>query len=72
MNLIIVGICVTNNCSFLLDEDKKEREKDMIRHEMIPTERKNLTFWSKLYELQYKMLFNNQVRSSDMAFMCDY
>lgn len=23
-------------------------------------ERKNLTFWSKLYELQYKMLFNNQ------------
>ncbi|XP_063601521.1 protein O-mannosyltransferase 1-like isoform X1 [Penaeus indicus] len=41
-------------------EDKKEREKDLIRSEMIPTERKNLTFWNKLYELQYKMLFNNQ------------
>lgn len=41
-------------------EDKKEREREMIRQEMIPTERKNLTFWSKLYELQYKMIFNNQ------------
>lgn len=27
---------------------------------MIPTERRNLTFFEKLYELQYKMLFNNQ------------
>ncbi|KAG7168966.1 O-mannosyltransferase 1-like [Homarus americanus] len=41
-------------------EDKKEREKDLLRSEMIPMERKNLTFWNKLFELQYKMLFNNQ------------
>ncbi|KAK3883841.1 hypothetical protein Pcinc_011857 [Petrolisthes cinctipes] len=41
-------------------DDKKEREKEILRSEMIPMERKNLTFWSKLYELQYKMLFNNQ------------
>lgn len=41
-------------------DDKKEREKELLRSEMIPMERKNLTFWSKLYELQYKMLFNNQ------------
>ncbi|KAG0721721.1 Protein O-mannosyltransferase 1 [Chionoecetes opilio] len=41
-------------------EDKKEREKDLLRSEMIPLERKNLTYWNKLYELQYKMLFNNQ------------
>ena len=32
----------------------------MISSEMIPTERRNLTFWAKLYELQYKMIFNNQ------------
>lgn len=31
-----------------------------MRSEMIPMERRNLTFWNKLYELQYKMLFNNQ------------
>ena len=31
-----------------------------MRSEMIPLERRNLTYWHKLYELQYKMLFNNQ------------
>ncbi|XP_071520863.1 protein O-mannosyltransferase 1 isoform X1 [Panulirus ornatus] len=41
-------------------DDKKEREKDILQSEMIPMERKNLTFWNKLFELQYKMLFNNQ------------
>ncbi|RXG71608.1 Protein O-mannosyltransferase 1 [Armadillidium vulgare] len=41
-------------------EDQKEREKELIKQEMIPTERRNLTFFEKLYELQYKMLFNNQ------------
>lgn len=41
-------------------DDKKEREKELIRSEMIPMERRNLTFWNKFYELQYKMLFNNQ------------
>lgn len=53
--------CATHNTKSLSTaEDKKEREKDLIRSEMIPIERKNLTFWNKLYELQYKMLFNNQ------------
>ncbi|XP_018024588.1 protein O-mannosyltransferase 1 [Hyalella azteca] len=41
-------------------ENQKEREKELISSEMIPTERRELDFWSKLYELQYKMLFNNQ------------
>ncbi|MCL4122913.1 UNVERIFIED_CONTAM: hypothetical protein GTU68_050730, partial [Idotea baltica] len=41
-------------------EDQKEREKELIKQEMIPTERRNLTFFDKLYELQYKMIFNNQ------------
>ncbi|KAF2354988.1 Protein O-mannosyl-transferase C-terminal four TM domain, partial [Trinorchestia longiramus] len=41
-------------------EDQKEREKELISSEMIPTERRELNFWAKLYELQYKMLFNNQ------------
>lgn len=45
---------------FCTGDDKKEREKDILQSEMIPMERKNLTFWNKLFELQYKMLFNNQ------------
>ena len=42
-------------------EDPKEREKERERVAMIPTVTHNLTFWEKLYELQYKMVFNNQV-----------
>ena len=41
-------------------EDQKEREKELIKQEMIPTERRNSSFLEKLYELQYKMIFNNQ------------
>lgn len=41
-------------------EDQKEREKELIKQEMIPTERRNLTFFDKLFELQYKMIFNDQ------------
>ena len=64
MSYILIG---TKKCIYFFDiicyslaEDKKEREKELMTSEMIPTERRNLTFWSKLYELQYKMIFNNQ------------
>lgn len=41
-------------------EDEKERERDMVKAEMIPLSATTLTFWDKFYELQYKMFFNNQ------------
>jgi len=41
-------------------EDPKERERERLSVEMIPPHAVNLTFWEKLYELQYKMIFNNQ------------
>jgi len=41
-------------------EDPKERERERMNVEMIPPQVANLTFWEKLWELQYKMIFNNQ------------
>lgn len=43
-----------------IGEDEKERERDMVKAEMIPLSATTLTFWDKFYELQYKMFFNNQ------------
>lgn len=40
-------------------DDKKERRSEIINSEMIPTERQNLTFLDKFYELQFKMIFNS-------------
>ncbi|KAF5281576.1 hypothetical protein FQA39_LY05111 [Lamprigera yunnana] len=39
-------------------EDQKDRERDMISAEMIPTTATTLSFWDKFFELQYKMLFS--------------
>ncbi|XP_018323085.1 protein O-mannosyltransferase 1 isoform X2 [Agrilus planipennis] len=38
-------------------EDQKDRERDIIASEMIPTSAPQLSFWNKFFELQYKMLF---------------
>lgn len=37
-------------------EDRKERERELVSAEMIPTAVTQLTFWEKFAELQYKML----------------
>ncbi|XP_047515164.1 protein O-mannosyltransferase 1 [Pieris napi] len=36
-------------------EDKKERERELVTAEMIPTAATRLSFWAKFLELQYKM-----------------
>ncbi|KAL0269207.1 UNVERIFIED_CONTAM: hypothetical protein PYX00_007014 [Menopon gallinae] len=41
-------------------DDQKERERDMVNAEMIPTQATSLTFWEKMMELQYKMLISYQ------------
>lgn len=41
---------------YCLGEDQKERERDLVNAEMIPTAATKLSFWEKLLELQYKML----------------
>ncbi|XP_017784724.1 PREDICTED: protein O-mannosyltransferase 1 [Nicrophorus vespilloides] len=40
-------------------EDQKERERDLVNAEMIPTAVTHLSFWDKLYELHYKMMFSS-------------
>ncbi|CAH1967386.1 unnamed protein product [Acanthoscelides obtectus] len=40
-------------------EDQKERERDMVTAEMIPTAPTKLSFWQKFLELHYKMLFSS-------------
>jgi Dolichyl-phosphate-mannose--protein O-mannosyl transferase len=43
-----------------LDEDQKDRERELVNAEMIPLRATSLSFWEKFIELQYKMLFANQ------------
>lgn len=45
------------NCFMFSAEDQKERERDLVTAEMIPTTATKLTFWEKFFELQYKMIF---------------
>lgn len=45
-------------CRFVAD-DQKERERDLVTAEMIPTSPTHLSFWQKFFELHYKMLFAN-------------
>ncbi|CAG9824993.1 unnamed protein product [Phaedon cochleariae] len=40
-------------------DDQKERERDLVTAEMIPTTATKLSFWQKFFELHYKMLFSN-------------
>lgn len=39
-------------------DDQKERERDMVSAEMIPTKATSLSFWNKFFELHYKMMFS--------------
>lgn len=45
---------------FFAADDKKERERQLVHAEMIPTTATHLSFWEKFLELQYKMLFTSQ------------
>ncbi|XP_076270481.1 protein O-mannosyltransferase rt isoform X1 [Rhynchophorus ferrugineus] len=38
-------------------EDQRERERELVTAEMIPTAATSLTFWEKFFELHYKMMF---------------
>lgn len=37
-------------------EDRRERERELVSAEMLPTRATSLSFWEKFYELQYKMV----------------
>lgn len=57
-----------SNCD--LASDQKERERQIVKSEMIPTERTDLSFWQKFTELQKKMFWQtdtvqNHMYSSD-------
>ncbi|KAJ8920574.1 hypothetical protein NQ315_004713 [Exocentrus adspersus] len=41
----------------VLADDQKERERDLVTAEMIPTTPTKLSFWEKFFELHYKMMF---------------
>lgn len=41
-------------------DDQKERERQLINAEMIPTGRTSLTFFEKVFELQQKIFWHNQ------------
>lgn len=43
----------------IIADDQKERERDLVTAEMIPTSPTRLSFWQKFFELHYKMLFAN-------------
>ncbi|XP_043646887.1 protein O-mannosyltransferase 1 [Drosophila teissieri] len=47
-------------------EDHRERERQMLTAEMIPTKRTRISFWAKLLELQSKMLFKTKSVPSHM------
>ncbi|XP_018574130.1 protein O-mannosyltransferase 1 isoform X2 [Anoplophora glabripennis] len=38
-------------------DDQRERERDLVTAEMIPTAPTKLSFWQKFFELHYKMMF---------------
>lgn len=41
------------------DSEQKDRERDMIKAEFVPLEPTVLDFWSKMREIQYKMILGN-------------
>lgn len=59
----------TNNVYFVCDlsaDDQKERERQLLKAEMIPTAPTVLTFWQKFMELQSKMLWHVEQTQSHM------
>lgn len=53
------------------DKDKGTIEKEMMNHELIPSEETVLTFWDKFFELQFKMLITNQENVQNHNFASD-
>ncbi|KAH8418747.1 hypothetical protein KR222_011712, partial [Zaprionus bogoriensis] len=47
-------------------QDQRERERQLLSAEMIPTKRTKLTFWAKLLELQGKMFWSTKQLQSHM------
>lgn len=47
-------------------EDQKERERQLLNAEMIPTSRTVLSFWQKFKELQLKMMWHSEPIQSHM------
>ena len=43
---------------YISADDQKERARDLVSAEMIPTVATKLSFWDKFFELHYKMIFS--------------
>ncbi|XP_037523834.1 protein O-mannosyltransferase 1 [Rhipicephalus sanguineus] len=50
------------------NSDEKERERDMVSAEFVPLQPTHLTFFQKMWELQYKMLLVNQENVQDHVY----
>lgn len=56
---------VLNDC-FIPASDQKERERQLLKSEMIPMERTDLSFWQKFRELQTKMFWQSDTVQNHM------
>jgi dolichyl-phosphate-mannose-protein mannosyltransferase len=52
--------------NLLSASDQKERERQLLKSEMIPTERTSLSFWQKFRELQMKMFWQSETVQNHM------
>jgi len=50
----------------ILASDQKERERQLLKSEMIPLERTQLSFWQKFRELQIKMFWQSETVQNHM------
>ena len=51
---------------FFSASDQKERERQLLKSEMIPMERTQLSFWQKFRELQIKMFWQSETVQNHM------
>lgn len=60
-------MCILMNSHFNFSaSDQKERERQLLKSEMIPTERTSLSFWQKFRELQMKMFWQSETVQNHM------
>lgn len=52
----VIFLC-TNN--LFLGENEKERERELVAAEMIPSKGTKLGLWERFWELQYKIIFSS-------------
>lgn len=63
-NKLLIYTTKRNNFNLSTAQDQRERERQLLSAEMIPTKRTKLSFWAKLLELQTKMFWQaKQVQS---------